>query len=379
MRRTRQWKNAGKWRQRAKRKMLSTPFRQYFQLDQNTTAAEFLESQDSSYDDRLDGLVSSAEGRAAALQALANQFDVEITRCIVPVEKWKYSTVHLEGRTCHVWILGSLQEVDFVPTDLESLIFQFLTKTSEEWQQKIWNNVSVVEWKRALSGHALVACPRDSGYDSVKLRRLVAAIFQIEHTELPRRAVASSLIDIASSITVKSSEVLNTLSKTKLLSEAVAETQPKWRFLSLYRIVENAYLTNIKKRLIQAYDTDAKSAIDEAKKSLQSEINQLVALAEENDLIPELSPFNVQFDSLLAKHNRFLYAIERSAMDESLYKAQETYKKAIVRFYKLRCSIAHGGTSSTIFEEHLDGNDALMSLMADVEAIAMKSLELELN
>jgi hypothetical protein len=366
--------------------MLPAPFCQYFHLDPGTTIEQFVDGLDFLYDDRLDGLLASEESRAAALQSFEVAFDVEIAKCVAPVEKWRYSTVQLEGRTSHVWLLGNLEQVQgplnqviAVPTDLESLILHFLLVAHAEWQDKLWTDQTRVSWRQALSGYALIACPRDPGRDSAKLRRLVAAIFQIEHAELPRITVASSLIEIASSITVKSSEVLNTLSKTKLLSEAVAEMQPKWRFLSFYRIVENAYLTNIKKRLIQAFDIDAKIAIKEAEKSLQSEMNQLVALAEENGLIPAFEPFNAQFEVLLARQNRFIHSIERSASDESLYKTQGIYKKAIVRFYKLRCSIAHGGTSSTIFEEHQDGNDALMFLMADVEAIAMTSLELELD
>jgi hypothetical protein len=379
MRVTRPWRNVGKWRLRAKHNMLPTPFCQYFQLDQGTTREQFLNGLDVQYDDRLDGLLDSEESRAAALQSLATAFDVEIAQCVAPVEKWRYATVQLEGWTSHVWLLGNLEQVTAVPTDLESLILHFLVVAQAEWQGNLWNDQSRVNWRRALSGHALIACPRDPGLDSAKLRRLVAAIFQIEHAELPRIAVASSLIELASSITLKSPEVLNSLSKTKLLSEAVAELQPKWRFLSFYRIVENAYLTNIKKRFIQAFDVDAKNAIKEAERSLQSEMNQLVALAEENGLIPVFEPFNAQFEVLLSAQNRFIHSIERGASEELLYKAQGAYKKAIVRFYKMRCSIAHGGTSSTIFEEHQDGNDALMSLMVDVEAIAMKSLELELN
>jgi hypothetical protein len=366
--------------------MLPAPFCQYFQLAQGTTLEQFLNGVDFLYDDRLDGLLASEESRTAALQSFAIAFDVEIARCVAPVERWRYSTVQLEEWTSHVWLLGNLEHVQgnlgqviAVPTDLESLILQFLLVAPAEWQGKLWNDQDRVNWRQALSGHALIACPRDPGHNSAKLRRLVAAIFQMEHAELPRIAVASSLIELASSITVKSSEVLNTLSKTKLLSEAVAEMQPKWRFLSFYRIVENAYLTNIKKRLLLAYDVDAKNAIKEAEKSLQSEMNQLVALAEENGLIRVFEPFNAQFEVLLAAQNRFIHSIERGASDEPLYKMQGIYKKAIVRFYKLRCSIAHGGSSATIFEEHQDGNDALMSLMVDVEAIAMKSLELELD
>ncbi|MCG2583505.1 hypothetical protein [Massilia sp. TS11] len=366
--------------------MLPTPFCQYFQLGQGTTFEQFLDRLDFQYDDRLDGLLASEESRAAALESLATAYDVEIARCVAPVEKWRYSAVQSEGWTSHVWLLGNLEQsqgnlhdVLAVPTDLESLILHFLVADQRQWQGKLWNNPERVNWRSVLSGHALIACPRDPGLNSANLRRLIAAIFKIEHAELPRITVASSLIELASSITVKSSEVLNTLSKTKLLSEAVAEMHPKWRFLSFYRIVENAYLTNIKKRFIQSFDIDAKNAVKEAEKSLQSEMNQLNALAEENDLIPAFEPFNAQFDVLLAAQNRFIHSIERSASEEPLYKMQGTYKKAVVRFYKLRCSIAHGGTSSTIFEEHQDGNDALTSLMADVEAIAMKCLELELD
>ncbi|GEM_PF-3839093 len=360
--------------------MLPARFCDYFQLPPGTRPEQFLGNQDAEYDERLDGLLSSEESRAVALQSLLEtSFDIELAQCVAPVDQFRYTAINFEGHISHVWLLGNLEQVIAVPTNLESLILHFLIKAQVKWLDKLWSDQDRVNWRQTLTGHALIACPRVPNHDFTKLRRLIAAIFQIQHDELPRIGVVSSLIELASSITLQSPEVLNTLSRTKLLSEAVAELHPKWRFLSYYRIVENAYLTNIKNRFIQAFDVDAKNAVREAEKSLQSEMNQLVALAEENHLIGVFSPFNAQFEKLLASQNRFIHSIERSACEEPLSKGTHEYKKAIVRFYKLRCSIAHGGTSSTIFEEHQDGNDALLSLMADVEAIAMKSLKLDWN
>jgi hypothetical protein len=158
-----------------------------------------------------------------------------------------------------------------------------------------------------------------------------------------------------------------------LCFEATTTADPKWRFLSLYRILENAYLSKIKQGLFNEFDGDAERAVAEAGKKLQSEINQLINLMAETGLEPEFVAFNQKFDTLLTANNRYIHALDRSAQSDQNYRA-DIPKKAILRFYKIRCSIAHAGTSSVIYEQLSDAGDAMKALLPDVEAIALKSL-----
>jgi len=151
---------------------------------------------------------------------------------------------------------------------------------------------------------------------------------------------------------------------------------PKWRCLSLYRILENAYLTNIKKALLLDFDLDAGKAIESAKKKVGSELNQLVYLAEQANLTAEFVAFNDELELLLGQANQFIIKLDKGAEEEDLYKSKEIFKKAVLRFYKLRCSIAHAGTSSVIYEQFPDANAATLALLPAIESIVLKSLHI---
>ena len=141
----------------------------------------------------------------------------------------------------------------------------------------------------------------------------------------------------------------------------------------MYRLLENAYLTNIKSVLLADFDKDAARAVEEARKKLQSEVNQLVDLMTEGRLEAEFLQFNSDFEDQIAAGNQYVIAIDRSAQSEPLYRS-EVPKKAVLRFYKMRCSIAHAGTSSVIFEQMPDAIAAARALLPAVEAIVLKSL-----
>jgi hypothetical protein len=161
-----------------------------------------------------------------------------------------------------------------------------------------------------------------------------------------------------------------------LLREAATVAYPKWRCLSLYRILENAYLTNIKQTLVAEFDVDAGRALDVAKKKVSSEVMQLVSLAEDADLGGEFLRFNLEVDALIAANNQFITKLDKGAEADPLYGSQELFKKGVLRFYKLRCAIAHAGTSSVIYEQFSDADAAATALLPSIEAIALKSLKI---
>lgn len=112
------------------------------------------------------------------------------------------------------------------------------------------------------------------------------------------------------------------LVQARLLFEAVSTGHPKWRFLSFYQLLENAYLTNIKSVLLQEFDKDAARAVEDAKKKLQSEVNQLVDLMTESRLDAEFEAFNVEFEDLIAAGNQYVIALDRGASTEPLYRRE---------------------------------------------------------
>jgi hypothetical protein len=164
--------------------------------------------------------------------------------------------------------------------------------------------------------------------------------------------------------------------------EAVSETSPKWRYFSLYRILENAYLDNIKNTLLARFDSQPRIALKDATSQLTSELMQLITLAESADLRAECVDWDVAFESLLLSHNSYAEALDREAQeDRSFYGSPpgERHKKALLRLYKLRCSIAHAGTSSVIYEKHADADAAAIALIPKMECIVHKLLKIRVS
>jgi len=107
-----------------------------------------------------------------------------------------------------------------------------------------------------------------------------------------------------------------------------------------------------------------------------NEVNQLISLTEDANLTAEFVQFDTEFDTLMAANNQFIHKLDRSAKSHQLYRSQDRYKKAVFRFYKLRCAIAHAGTSSVIYEQFPDSDAAATSLLDSIEVIALKSLKI---
>jgi len=80
----------------------------------------------------------------------------------------------------------------------------------------------------------------------------------------------------------------------------------------------------------------------------------------------------------MAQSNRYIAAIDKNAEADNYYKSQNVAEKAVLRFYKMRCSIAHAGTSSVIYEQMPDANAATIALLPMVEEIIHKSLNISI-
>lgn len=343
-----------------------------------TTVLNLLDQLDNQYDPRLDGLLQTEESRAAARQSLANFLDytLEISQQTAPVARFYSVALPGHEHPALIGLVGS-EPALALPTTLENLAFWGLVDNNLPWHSDLFiADAALVPWRQAMAGVALVACPKTIPHQ-VQLRRVLAALFALTHADLPKTrmngSVLSTITDLSATI-----DDATSITKVRLLSDAMTEVNPKWRFLSFYRIVEHAYLNNIKQILLREFERDAKAAVKRAGDSLSSEPNQLVTLTESVNLRAEFAAFSAEVDSLLALGNQFMSQVDEGARGESLYGAQDPYKKGIIRFYKLRCSIAHGGTSSVIFEEFSDANDAAIYLMKKVETIALKSLGIRL-
>lgn len=326
--------------------------------------------------DILDGLLTSEEGRAAAEASLARlpMYTLRVVRQQGPIQE-KYCQVHFDGTPTPVLValLGDCATGSY-PTDMENLLLWAFAQPgsplSALWQRG--HTGPVLGWRQSARGLAVIAEPIPAVADAA---RSIAALFGLEHGDLVVAVTPQPIAAAASNIHFGSPAGALGLVPSRLFFEAVASGHPKWRFLSLYRILENAYLNNIKKALLDDFDRDAGRAVEEAKKKLQAEVNQLLDLVAANALDPEFQIFNGEFETLIGGANQFAIALDRAAQSDALYRV-DVLKKAVVRFYKLRCSIAHAGTSSVIYEQLPDANVAMLRLLPSVESIVLKSLRI---
>lgn len=327
--------------------------------------------------DVLDGLAVTEQARADVEQSflIRDEYNLVIVPQIGLVQE-RYCSVSLDGLPRPV-LVGMISDgaTPVLPTALENLVFWALVHPALPWHSQ-WRETAsgqVSNWRKVSAGKAIVATPIAMRAEGL---RVVSAIFGLAHSEISSPAPISPLVASSAAITIVAPSQNIGVVQARLINEASSIGHPKWRCLALYRILENAYLTNIKRILLADFDVDASKALEDAKKKVGREPNQLVSLAEEADLTTEFVSLDVEFERLLVAGNQFIVKLDKGAENDELYRAQERYKKAVLRFYKLRCAIAHAGTSSVIYEQFADADQATTALLPLIEAIALKSLKI---
>lgn len=140
----------------------------------------------------------------------------------------------------------------------------------------------------------------------------------------------------------------------------------KFRVLELYRIMESLFLEEIRQTLMRDFSTNPGNAVATAEKSLKSELEQFVALADRHK-----EPFEYVWLSLfyMKSTNRFSAGLFNK-LSESKYTSPE-WKAGAALLYYIRCAIVHAGNKDIIFDSYPDGGEALTSIVPHVEAAAL--------
>ncbi len=140
----------------------------------------------------------------------------------------------------------------------------------------------------------------------------------------------------------------------------------KFRVLELYRVMESLFLEEIRQNLMRDFSTNPGAAVAAAEKSLKSEVEQFVALAERYK-----EPFEYIWLSLfeMKNTNQFAAALFRK-LGLGEYKSPE-WKSGSALLYYIRCAIVHAGNKDIIFDSYADGQDTLTAIVPYVEAAAL--------
>ncbi len=157
-----------------------------------------------------------------------------------------------------------------------------------------------------------------------------------------------------------------------LFLEAVSEVKTKWRYLSLYRIFEHGYLSEVFETLKSTFFASPKESLATATTSLDSELNQFLALVQNAGLDGHFAALVDEFDKAKATGNRFAAALERSFQQTGQLKAIKGQgQKGVLICYKIRCAIVHAGMSSPIFDAYPDGPICLELLLPVCESAVL--------
>lgn len=159
------------------------------------------------------------------------------------------------------------------------------------------------------------------------------------------------------------------------LLNSYATSPLKFRFLELYRVMEALFLADVKKKLLDSFDAEPSLALSVASTALQSELNQIIALAE-----PHKELFEECWTELNAikNNNRFVAALFRR-LESKKVNDQGKWQSGAALIYQFRCAVVHAGEKDMIFENFSDGDAAILAILPTVETAALRMLGITLG
>ncbi len=149
----------------------------------------------------------------------------------------------------------------------------------------------------------------------------------------------------------------------------------KFRFLELYRVMEALFIADVKIRLMAAFDAEPAAALNDALGALQSELNQITALAE-----PHQDLFEECYNQMegIKNTNHFAAALFRRLAKKKL-NGLGKWQTGAALVYQIRCAVVHAGEKDMIFENFLDGAAAIDTVLPTVERAALRMLGITLG
>jgi len=164
------------------------------------------------------------------------------------------------------------------------------------------------------------------------------------------------------------------LNYQSLFIEAVSEIKSKWRYLSLYRVLEHGYLSDVLEKVNREFFRAPKESLQQALDAVESEAKSFISLADSAGLRVEFEGFYDKFYETKNGLNRFANALHHSLQQKGAAANIDKWAHGVVICYKVRNSIVHAGLSSPFIEAYDDGDACLENLLPTLESIVLKFL-----
>lgn len=143
----------------------------------------------------------------------------------------------------------------------------------------------------------------------------------------------------------------------------------KFRYVELYRVMETRFLRDIIDRVNTTFSASPADALKVALESLQSELKQLLAIAEQSQSYFE--SIRATVFQLRSSGNAFANAIVNKLQKQGGSINASQWKSGACIVYYMRCAIVHAGEKDIVFEAYCDGNDVLDALIPNMELAAL--------
>lgn len=186
--------------------------------------------------------------------------------------------------------------------------------------------------------------------------------------------IAKTDYNTHATLSLNSNGFYKKLEDFSILNEAISESRIKWRFLLLYRILENGYIRNLLEVIQNNIFFKPKDTLSKATETLANEYSQLTNLVEQNGLTPIFERIQ------RATHNTrnlYLGAIKAKLEQDPRAKNSKPFQKGAFIIYQIRCSIVHAGEMSIFYDKYPDAEAGLHELYDLFDSAVFKYLGVE--
>jgi hypothetical protein len=307
--------------------------------------------------------LSTDEFCAVAAEVEQGNDLIELSKSTRFPNDWHYLELVSEGVRQCFGVCTPHKEVGLPPTEVGQALLKGWFENSE-----IVDNTTISEGILVI-GTAPTFAHRDFSRQLIKTWAEVSP--QLEGGAVLPIWVTNTQLVIGQDARILTAE----LRYGSLFVECVSEVKTKWRYFSLYHILEHGYLFEVFSALKSDFFFSPKESLSAALAAVDSELNQFISLAETAGLQPEFEAFFDQFELAKGDLNRFAIAVDRSIQQSGqLKKAKGKWQHGVLACYKIRCAIVHAGVSAPIFDSYPDGPACLEMVLPTFESVCLKFL-----
>jgi len=317
--------------------------------------------------------LSGSEFALAVTQSINGKMSFSVHAAKLATRDWKYMEVLQNNVIECAGVCSPESSTEFPPTAASQLLVGAWLSN-----HTLLNGSAINASRSFIVGTKSVSGP--SSFPARLLTEWAAVCPFLERHVVPPVWVSKSQLRIKS----PSQEQFRNAPQARfndLFIEAVSEIKIKWRYLALYRIFEHGYLLHVFDKLKADFFLSPKESLTAATNSLDSELNQLLALVKDVALDSHFAEIYDKFVTIKNAGNRFACALEHSYSKGEHYKVykESKIKQGVLVCYKIRCSIVHAGVSSPIFDSYPDAGACLEALVSSLEIAAIHFLEIEIE